>query len=97
MINTDGSVLQPHSQAAIGSLIRDARGRFIQAYNANIGDCSITRVEIRAIVEGTKLAWSLGIRKLKIESDSSTEISLLITKEDVNHQHTVLVLEYREL
>ncbi|CAN1823701.1 Putative ribonuclease H protein At1g65750 [Linum perenne] len=85
------------STTAISGLIRDARGSFIQAYIANIGDCSITRAEIRAIVEGTKLAWSLGIRKLNIQSDSSTAISLLSTDEDVNHNHASLVFEFKEL
>ncbi|CAN1314140.1 Putative ribonuclease H protein At1g65750 [Linum perenne] len=96
-LNTDGSRYSGRSTTAISGLIRDARGSFIQAYIANIGDCSITRAEIRAIVEGTKLAWSLGIRKLNIQSDSSTAISLLSTDEDVNHNHASLVFEFKEL
>ncbi|CAN1270140.1 hypothetical protein LINPERPRIM_LOCUS13817 [Linum perenne] len=35
--------------------------------------CSITRAELRAIVEGLKLAWSIGIRKLAVQTDFRAE------------------------
>ncbi|CAN1182951.1 Putative ribonuclease H protein At1g65750 [Linum perenne] len=74
----------------MGGLIRNDSWRFIHAFTANIGDCSITRSELSSIVQGLKLAWSLGIRKTLVQSDSRTAVSIL-QKAETNHQHV-----YRE-
>ncbi|CAN1137711.1 Putative ribonuclease H protein At1g65750 [Linum perenne] len=95
-INTDGSVIQPNSRAAAGGLIRNDQGSFVHAFTANLGNCSITRAEICAIVQGMKLAWELGIRKLLIQSDSKAAIAILL-REDTDHQHAILALEFQEL
>ncbi|CAN1133649.1 Putative ribonuclease H protein At1g65750, partial [Linum perenne] len=55
------------------------------------------RADIRAIIEGLKLAWNLGIKKLRVQSDSQTAISLLCNEGHVDHQHSNLVLDFREL
>ncbi|CAN1744334.1 Putative ribonuclease H protein At1g65750, partial [Linum perenne] len=69
-LNSDGSLFRNPSRAAAGGVIRDENGRFVTAFSANIGACSIMRAELRGIVEGTKLAWNKGIRNLRIQSDS---------------------------
>ncbi|CAN1191400.1 Putative ribonuclease H protein At1g65750, partial [Linum perenne] len=76
---------------SIGGLIRNERGEFVRAFCANIGDCSITRAELKAIVEGLRIAWSLGIRKVAIQTDSSTAVSILQKGVGEQHQHV-----YRE-
>ncbi|CAN1778824.1 Putative ribonuclease H protein At1g65750 [Linum perenne] len=60
----------------MGGLLRDGNGRFLQAFSANIGDCSITRAELRAIVQGLRLAWSTGIRKVVVQSDSRAALAI---------------------
>ncbi|CAN1178095.1 Putative ribonuclease H protein At1g65750, partial [Linum perenne] len=96
ILNTDGSRYTHSGSTAIGGLIRTDQGRFIHAFTANMGDCSITRAEICAIVQGMKLAWDLGIRKLLIQSDSEAAVAIL-RREDTNHQHAILVSEFMEL
>ncbi|CAN1770674.1 Putative ribonuclease H protein At1g65750 [Linum perenne] len=96
ILNTDGSRYRHSGSTAIGGLIRTDQGRFIHAFTANMGDCSITRAEICAIVQGMKLAWDLGIRKLLIQSDSEAAVAIL-RREDTNHQHAILVSEFMEL
>ncbi|CAN1783089.1 Putative ribonuclease H protein At1g65750, partial [Linum perenne] len=76
--------------------IRDDSGRFVQAFTAIVGDCSITRAELSAIVQGLKLAWAIGLRKIVVQSDSSTSISILQSV-DTNHQHAILVADFQEL
>ncbi|CAN1282044.1 Putative ribonuclease H protein At1g65750 [Linum perenne] len=49
-----------------------------------------------AIVQGMKLAWDLGVRKLLVQSDSKAAIAIL-QREDTDHQHAILVSEFREL
>ncbi|CAN1830445.1 Putative ribonuclease H protein At1g65750 [Linum perenne] len=61
-----------------------------------MGDCSITRADMGAIVQGMKLAWDLGIRKLLVQFDSKVAVAIL-QKEDTDHQHAILASEFREL
>ncbi|CAN1130912.1 Putative ribonuclease H protein At1g65750 [Linum perenne] len=86
ILNTDGSRYNHSGSTAIGGLIRDDCSRFVQAFTTNMGNCSITRAELSAIVQGLKLAWSIGIRRLIIQSDSRTAISILHNGA-TNHQH----------
>ncbi|CAN0826770.1 hypothetical protein LINGRAHAP2_LOCUS789 [Linum grandiflorum] len=46
---------------------------------------------MRAIVDGLQLAWSLGIRRIQVQSDSKTAIAILAKDSELDHQHT-----YRE-
>ncbi|CAN1187552.1 Putative ribonuclease H protein At1g65750 [Linum perenne] len=96
ILNTDGSRHLHSESTAIGGLIRDDGGRFIRAFSANIGNCSITRAELSVIIQGLKLAWSIGIRKLLVQSDSRTAITLL-HRAAVDNQHALLISEFLEL
>ncbi|CAN1177207.1 Putative ribonuclease H protein At1g65750 [Linum perenne] len=90
-LNTDGSRICSTGATSIGGLIRNDKGEFVRAFCANIGNCSITRAELKAIVEGLKLAWSLGLRKVDVQTDSSAAISILQKGIVTQHQHV-----YRE-
>ncbi|CAN1756678.1 Putative ribonuclease H protein At1g65750 [Linum perenne] len=96
-LNTDGSRLHRSGATAIGGLIRDERGKFVRAFCANVGDCSITRAELRAIVEGVKMAWNLGFRKVAVQTDSRAAIAILQTGIGLTSQHAALVAEFHEL
>ncbi|CAN1334380.1 Putative ribonuclease H protein At1g65750, partial [Linum perenne] len=61
------------------------------AFCANIGNCSITRAELKAIVEGLKLAWSQGIRRVVIQTDLRAAVSILQQEDGNTSQHV-----YRE-
>ncbi|CAN0904399.1 TNF receptor-associated factor homolog 1b, partial [Linum grandiflorum] len=96
-LSTDGSFRSPTKVAAAGGLIRDDSGRFVKAFAANLGRCSITRAEMRAIVDGLKLAWTLGIRRIRVQSDSRTAIAIFANASDLDHQHAALVMQFKEL
>ncbi|CAN1193029.1 Putative ribonuclease H protein At1g65750, partial [Linum perenne] len=96
-LNTDGSRRNHSCQTAIGGLLRDERGAFVHAFCANIGDCSITIAELRAIVEGIKLAWNLGVRRVAVRSDSRTTLDILHRETGSTSQHAALVAEFCEL
>ncbi|CAN1160204.1 Putative ribonuclease H protein At1g65750, partial [Linum perenne] len=77
-------------------VIRDDGGRFVAAFTANLEIYSITRAELRSIVEGMKLAWNRGTRRLRILSDSkitSNRVSLITN----NNSHTSLIGKFKEL
>ncbi|CAN1304300.1 Putative ribonuclease H protein At1g65750 [Linum perenne] len=93
-LNSDGSLYTNPNRAAAGGVIRDANGRFISAFSANLGTCSIMRAELRSIIEGTKLAWDIGIRKLSIQSDSEAAVRLLTSPGNDNNHHSSLILQF---
>ncbi|CAN1167572.1 hypothetical protein LINPERHAP1_LOCUS7604 [Linum perenne] len=43
------------------------------------------------------MAWELGVKKLVIQSDSRTAISILSSEENATHQHMALAFEFRDL
>ncbi|CAN1147800.1 Putative ribonuclease H protein At1g65750 [Linum perenne] len=82
---------------AAGGLIRDDQGRFVSAFVSKLGTCSIVRAEIWGVIEGMELAWSCGIRKLKVQSDSAIAVKLLSTTQHDAHQHFNLIRRFQEL
>ncbi|CAN1811720.1 hypothetical protein LINPERHAP1_LOCUS26309, partial [Linum perenne] len=56
--------------AVTGGAIRNSHGDLIVTFTMNMGKCFITWAGILGIIEGMKLAWNHGVRKLAIESDS---------------------------
>ncbi|CAN0923712.1 hypothetical protein LINGRAHAP2_LOCUS33715 [Linum grandiflorum] len=63
----------------------------------NLGCCCITRAEMWGIVEGFKLAWSLGIWKLRVQSDYAAAIAILSNCSLMDHQGAMLVMQYWNL
>ncbi|CAN1171511.1 Putative ribonuclease H protein At1g65750, partial [Linum perenne] len=96
-LNTDGSRISQSGATAIGGIIRDSAGALVRAFSANVGNCSITRAELRAIVEGLKLAWSLGIRKVAIQSDLTAAVAMLQASGSPTHRHAALVAEFQAI
>ncbi|CAN0871969.1 Putative ribonuclease H protein At1g65750 [Linum grandiflorum] len=93
-LSTDGSLRSPQRDATAGGVVCDDRGSFVKTFTMNLSCCSITRPEMRGIVEGRKLAWSLGIRKIRVQSDSATAIAILSKGSSLDHQHVILVMQY---
>ncbi|CAN0881643.1 Putative ribonuclease H protein At1g65750, partial [Linum grandiflorum] len=89
-LSTDGST-------AAGGVLRTDTGRFVKAFASNLGSCSISRAEMRAIIDGLQLAWTLGIRRIQVQSDPMTAITILAKDSELDHQHAVLVLQFKEL
>ncbi|CAN1781286.1 Putative ribonuclease H protein At1g65750, partial [Linum perenne] len=96
-MNSDGSLYTNPNRSAAGGVIRDDSGRFVSAFSMNLGSCSIMRAELRSIVEGTKRAWNLGIRNLRIQSDSAAAVRMLTSPDYVSNQHDSLIQQFVEL
>ncbi|KAK8497391.1 hypothetical protein V6N12_018886 [Hibiscus sabdariffa] len=69
-LNVDALVEPNTSRVGIGGLIRDDRGCWRAGFARFIGRCSVLLAEMWAIYEGLLHAWSLGYRKVELESDS---------------------------
>ncbi|CAN0855914.1 Putative ribonuclease H protein At1g65750, partial [Linum grandiflorum] len=96
-LSTDGSLRSPTKVATAGGVIRNDSGRFVKAFVANLGSCSITRAEMRAIMDGLQLAWTLGFVEIRVQSDSMAAIAIFAKDSDLDHQHAALIMQYKEL
>ncbi|CAN1784075.1 Putative ribonuclease H protein At1g65750 [Linum perenne] len=45
------------------------------------------RAELRGIVEGMRLAWDKGVRKLNIQTDSRAAVAILHNESETTHRH----------
>ncbi|CAN1798021.1 Putative ribonuclease H protein At1g65750 [Linum perenne] len=96
-LNSDSSLYKNRARAVAGGVIRDNNGCFVVVFSANLGVCSIMRSELRAIIEGMKLAWSKGIRRLKIQTNSKAAVALLSKSMVGNNQYASLIEQFSEL
>ncbi|CAN1131441.1 Putative ribonuclease H protein At1g65750 [Linum perenne] len=86
-VNTDGSVLQPHSRAAAGGIIRTSLGRPVSIFAANLGRCSIMRAELRAAEFGLRIAWDRGFRKVHLQLDSMAAVTAILGNQEEDSRH----------
>ncbi|CAN1322897.1 Putative ribonuclease H protein At1g65750 [Linum perenne] len=64
----------------------------VEAFACNLGKCSITRAEIRGALEGIRLAWARGFRKVQVQIDSEAAVAILLdSSQTIDHRHV-----YRE-
>ena len=75
-VNTDGSLLG-EAQAFCGGIIRDHEGRFIVAWNVNLGSCSIAMVELWGVYWSIFISCNVAYQNVWIETDSAYVHQLL--------------------
>ncbi|CAN1794232.1 Putative ribonuclease H protein At1g65750, partial [Linum perenne] len=86
-INTDGSVLQPHSRDASGGIVRTFLGRPVSSFASNLGRCSIMRAELRAAEIGLMIAWDMGYKKIHLQLDSLAAVTSILGDQEGNSRH----------
>ncbi|CAN0890369.1 Putative ribonuclease H protein At1g65750 [Linum grandiflorum] len=96
-LNTNGSVINPDSKDAAGGVLRNSDGNVLRAFMSNLGVCSITRADLRGVVDGLELAWQLGIHNVALRFDSRCATQLLRGTGNEDHQHAALLGRFREL
>ncbi|CAN0838313.1 hypothetical protein LINGRAHAP2_LOCUS2086, partial [Linum grandiflorum] len=84
-LSTDGLLCSPTKVDNARGVICNDHGCFVKAFIANIGSCSITRAEMRAIIDGLLLIWTLGIRRIRFQSDSIAAIAIFAKDSDLDH------------
>ncbi|CAI0376601.1 unnamed protein product [Linum tenue] len=96
-VQTDGSVYTSTGVAAAGGLLRDHLGGCSKAFVCNLGRCSLTSAELKAAAIRLKIAWEEGHRKVELNLDSKTAISIILGSEDDDHRHGLLAASIRVL
>ncbi|CAN1139259.1 Putative ribonuclease H protein At1g65750 [Linum perenne] len=95
-LNSDGSVIRNPTSAAAGWVIRNMVGRVLVAGAINLGRCSITRAEMKGVIEGMQAPWELGVRRLEVQMDSSAVMGMLLDG-NLNNQHASLISRFQRL
>ncbi|CAI0460821.1 unnamed protein product [Linum tenue] len=62
-----------------------------------LGICSVTRAELRAVVEGLQLAWDLGFRWVKVQLDSKCALQILQCPHREDNRHSAVVARFQAL
>ncbi|CAN1157890.1 Putative ribonuclease H protein At1g65750 [Linum perenne] len=96
-VNTDGSVLRPHSQAAEGGILRDHLGRPISTFATNLGRCSIMRAELRAAEFGLMIAWDRVHKKVHLQFDSLVAVTAILGDQEEDSIHGRMLDTINEL
>ncbi|CAN1274431.1 Putative ribonuclease H protein At1g65750, partial [Linum perenne] len=86
-INTDGSVLQPHSQATVGGILHTWQGHPVSTFAANLGRCSIMRAELRAAEIGLMIVWDRGFKKVHLQLDSLAAVTTILGNSEDDSRH----------
>ncbi|KAJ1388403.1 Ribonuclease H domain [Sesbania bispinosa] len=96
-VNTDGSVRNGGAQAACGGIIRNHLGGWLLGFQENLGSASVLMAEMRGIINGLEVAWSLGAEKVLLECDSMVDVKLVTDGVSDVHPYSFLVKRIRDL
>ncbi|CAN0926121.1 Putative ribonuclease H protein At1g65750, partial [Linum grandiflorum] len=73
------------------------QGECVAYFVANLGQCTITRAEIRGVIFWLNLAWDLGFRHVHLQLDSTAAISVITGKDSSDLRRRSCIEEAREL
>ena len=75
-INMDGSCMKGGRDIASGSVIRDCLGQWIKGFIWHGHNASMLALELKGIALGLRLAWSLGLDRVCLESNSLKALAM---------------------
>ncbi|KAF2323065.1 hypothetical protein GH714_033114 [Hevea brasiliensis] len=73
-LNTDGVVSGVDGLASDGGVIRDLNGQWIAGFVANFRKAYVEVAEFKALLEGLRLARSLGLKNVFVQSDNCSVV-----------------------
>ena len=72
-----GAVRGNPGRASVGGVIRGEEGEWVIGFSENLGQCSVVKAELRALLRGLKIAKGIPIHKLWVQSDSNAVVGKL--------------------
>ena len=76
-LNVDGSMSAEMNSIAGGGVVRDRSESWVTGFALKIVTGSVLEAELWGILEGLKLVWQMGFRKVVVDSDSKSAVELL--------------------
>ncbi|KAL4283772.1 hypothetical protein GQ457_16G009340 [Hibiscus cannabinus] len=80
--NVDGAVIPVDLTAACGGVLRDDSGQWLLGFSRSLGCCSVLFAELWGVHDVLKHAWSMGCRKVIIETDSADVADLFSSRQE---------------
>lgn len=77
-LNTDATRSRRFGKIEAGGLIRDHRGEWMGGFACNLGRGDIMLAELWGVHHGIKLAMTMGIQKLMVETDAKVMVDMLL-------------------
>ncbi|RYQ93893.1 hypothetical protein Ahy_B09g100109 [Arachis hypogaea] len=94
-LNVDGSYMAITNNAACGGIFRNYLGGFIKGFSCNLGSCSIMHAELWGIVHGLRIATSLNLSCVIVESDSTSALKFITQSCPATHSCSSLIEEIK--
>ncbi|KAL4364057.1 hypothetical protein GQ457_04G031790 [Hibiscus cannabinus] len=82
-LNVDAAVATVDYTVGIGGVVRDENGSWLFGYAHFVGRCDVLLAEFWAIHDGLLHAWSMGYRRVELESDCLEAVRVINTKSDM--------------
>ncbi|KAL6534729.1 hypothetical protein OROGR_013404 [Orobanche gracilis] len=96
-LNTDASLYQNTTSAAMGGLVRDGEGRWMYGFSMKLGTVSINLAELMALREGLKLSSERQHQKIEVEVDSEVVFKWVQLEDTADHPYAALLKDCRDL
>ncbi|KAJ8436976.1 hypothetical protein Cgig2_012263 [Carnegiea gigantea] len=96
-VNTDGASKGNPGHAGGGGVIRGDRREWLVGFIERMGVCSSTKAEIKATLQGLRLAQHMGLKKISLQLDSLTVMGMLKGTYDWCLEHAPLLSECKSL
>ncbi|KAH1122155.1 hypothetical protein J1N35_005315 [Gossypium stocksii] len=77
-LNMDGAVPSNNANASIGSVLSDSNARWLCGCTMLLGKELIFKIEARSVLEGLRIAWDKGFRRIKLECDNVLLVESLL-------------------
>ena len=97
VLNIDGAVSGMPLRGGAGGVIRGEDGEWLLGFSENVGQCSVAKAELRALIRGLKIAKEIPTPKLWVRSDSSNIIDSISKPIDYHQELSPLLQHCREL
>ncbi|MBA0665115.1 hypothetical protein Goklo_005024 [Gossypium klotzschianum] len=91
-LNMDGAVSRNSSFASIGRVFRCADGQWLGGFSVQLGNVSIFKIEVRALLEGLLISWRIGYQQLEVECDNALLVELILAGGAVDSHLTEMCL-----
>ena len=96
-LNVDGASRPNSGKAGGGGVLRNQTSHWISGFIANFGICSSVKAELLALLQGLRMAWSRGVKKLLIEIDSMIVLNKIQFPARPHHPHFFIIKECQDL
>ncbi|KAL4325712.1 hypothetical protein GQ457_11G032710 [Hibiscus cannabinus] len=80
-VNCVGAVTSREGTVAIGEVMRDCSENWRFGFSRSIGRSSVLLAELWAILDSLRHAWEIGIRSIRLETDSMTATKVIYSRD----------------